>query len=279
MAPARRWANGTEGAVPRAARVPARLRIAGSRACSTGPGALRECFGEEISPEEREMDCVKFGDGEWHPAGGSRGPESLFGTFVIFALLLSLVPAFVGVAVSKDAGVTPLVGGAIGLFGSWIGVIILYVSGQSRKASSSVISIGSSRPPETAPDAGSGQPAERLRTLKDLLDSGPDNARGVRSAPGRDRREPLGSASPRLVPRVDPPGAGVRNPIDARRRPLDSCGETTGGLTRWKLLRNRKLVAPGHLGYRFSSASRSSPTSPRTQATRRHQRCSAFWHV
>jgi hypothetical protein len=135
-------------------------------------GALRKCFGEEISPEELEIDCVKFGDGDWHPVGGTRGESGFLGTFLFFALLLSLVPAFVGVAVSKDAGVAPLVGFAIGLFGSWIGVIILYVSGQSRKASSSVITIGSSSPRETAPDAGPGQPAERLRTLKDLLDEG-----------------------------------------------------------------------------------------------------------
>ncbi|HEV2757727.1 MAG TPA: SHOCT domain-containing protein [Actinomycetota bacterium] len=127
---------------------------------------LRQCFGDVISQKEAQMDCVKVGDGEWTPVGGSDPVSSAFGTFVFFVLLLSLVPAAAGAMFAKEAGVPAAGGFAIGLFGSWVGVIGLYLYGHSQRRGSPVIQVG--RPAGT----NAGTAAERLKTLKDLLDQG-----------------------------------------------------------------------------------------------------------
>jgi hypothetical protein len=142
---------------------------------------LRECFGDVITQEEAEMSCVKFEGGEWTPVSRPDGVSNMFGTFVFFGILLSLVPAAAGAMLAKDAGLSPGAGFGIGLFGSWLGVIGMYLYGHSQRRGTSVVQIGSTA---TAPGAGpavgaesetAAEPqaaAERLRTLKDLLDQG-----------------------------------------------------------------------------------------------------------
>ncbi|MDQ3915133.1 MAG: SHOCT domain-containing protein [Actinomycetota bacterium] len=143
---------------------------------------LRQCFGDTISQEEMEMDCVKVEGGEWTPVGGSEDVSSWFGTFLFVGLLLALLPAFVGASLAKDAGVAGAAGFGIGLVGSWIGVIGLYLYGHSQKRGTPVVQAGpraAAESPGMGPVVGAGSPApepstaaERLKTLKDLLDQG-----------------------------------------------------------------------------------------------------------
>lgn len=148
------------------------------------PG-LRKCL-REIGLEPGAH-CESSGDGEWRPAGG--GPQlgdvdSLFGTFIFIGLLLSLLPAFVGAAISKDAGVSGAAGFGIGLVASWIGVIGLYLYGHSQRQGRPLITSGPATAPATEEGMGpavggttegppeSNAPADRLRALRDLRDQG-----------------------------------------------------------------------------------------------------------
>lgn len=132
---------------------------------------LRQCFGDEISLEEMQMQCVKAPGGEWEAIDHDSAVTTGFAMFFFFAILLGLLPGFIGGTMSKDAGVPWPAGFAIGLFGSWIGVIGLYLFGQSRKQGTPVIQTGVKRSSPHATGAGS-TAAERLKTLKDLLDQG-----------------------------------------------------------------------------------------------------------
>jgi hypothetical protein len=130
--------------------------------------------------------CVKSGD-DWKPSGGglsANDPEGLFGTFVFVGLLLSLLPAFVGAAISKDAGVSGAAGFGIGLVASWVGVIGLYLYGHSQRQGRPLITSGPATAPATREGMGpavggttegppeSNAPADRLRALRDLRDQG-----------------------------------------------------------------------------------------------------------
>lgn len=147
------------------------------------PG-LRKCMREinTIEAIDAGMSCQKVGGGEWQPVSdGSSIPdvESMFGTFIFVGLLLSLFPAFIGASLSKDAGVSGAAGFGIGLVGSWVGVIGLYLYGHSQRRGNPVITIGRQADAGGGPAVGTKReppepeaPAERLRALKDLLDQG-----------------------------------------------------------------------------------------------------------
>jgi hypothetical protein len=150
------------------------LVLLAGAATAQGRGGLRECFGPgPLTAEEAEMTCVKHGDGEWRPVGGTdvtAGPaETAFGLFVVFGLLAMLVPGFIGLSLASSAKIPPAAGFLIGLFGSWVGLIALYLYGNWQSRSSPVISTGPAVERST-PDASSA--ADRLRGLKDLLDQG-----------------------------------------------------------------------------------------------------------
>lgn len=148
------------------------------------PG-LRRCL-RQITIESGAH-CEKGPGGEWQPAGGGSqldDVESLFGTFVFIGLLLSLLPAFVGAAISKDAGVSGAAGFGIGLVASWVGVIGLYLYGHSQRQGRPLITSGPATAPATREGMGpavggttegppeSNAPADRLRALRDLRDQG-----------------------------------------------------------------------------------------------------------
>lgn len=131
-----------------------------------------QCYGRD-GPTLEEMEtshCVKVGDGEWRPAPSGRGPGMSFGfgEIVFFGILLSLVPGFVGAAVGSSAGLSTGAGFLIGIFGSWIGIIAMYLYGHSQKQSSVISRREPSEPSPANPDS----TAERLRTLQDLFDQG-----------------------------------------------------------------------------------------------------------
>ena len=162
------------GAVVSVAALASALLLLCGPAVAQGRGALRECFGPgPLSAEEAQMQCVKYEGGEWQPVGGTdvtAGPEeTVFSSIVFLALLLSLVPAFAGAALASSAKISPVVGFLIGLFGSWVGLIALYLYGHSQSRSSDTTGAGSAVE-GSVPDATDA--AERLRTLQDLLDQG-----------------------------------------------------------------------------------------------------------
>lgn len=80
--------------------------------------------------------------------------------FFFVGILLALAPGFVGLALAPSANVPGIVGFLIGLFGSWLGVIGLYLYGHSQRQKAPAVEIG--RP----------APADRLRALQKLLDEG-----------------------------------------------------------------------------------------------------------
>lgn len=140
-----------------------------------GRDALTECFGPgPLSAEEAEMTCVQHGDGKWRPAGGTNvtvgSEEAVWGTFVFVALLFSLAPAFVGLSLASSAKIPPVAGFLIGLFGSWVGLIALYLYGNWQSRSSTAVGTGAAV--ERAAPSGTSSAADRLRTLKNLLDQG-----------------------------------------------------------------------------------------------------------
>jgi hypothetical protein len=138
-------------------------------AAAQGRGALRECFGPgPLSIEESQMSCQRVGGGDWQPVGGPSDPSDAsgwFGMFLVIGLLLCLLPAFTGWMIAPEAGISPGVGFVIGLVASWLGVVGIYLYGHSQKRGTPVISVGRAAPADAAP-------AERLRTLQELLDQG-----------------------------------------------------------------------------------------------------------
>lgn len=144
-------------------------------AAAQGPdkGWYEECYGEDgPTLEEAEGGCIKVEGGKWQPRNGSdvtSGPSAVFGGFLFFAILLALVPAFIGAALASSAKIPGIAGFGIGLVGSWVGVIGLYLYGHSQSRTSTVIQTGPAVE-RTARDTSSA--AERLRTLQDLLDQG-----------------------------------------------------------------------------------------------------------
>jgi hypothetical protein len=156
--------------------VVAGLLAGGSAAAQPEGDAFEQCYGPD-GPSLEEVEttkCVKHGDGPWQRVDdsggfGGAGSDGMFGTFVFFAFLLSLVPAFAGAAVASSANVWGVAGFFIGLFGSWIGVIGLYLYGHSQKRGSPVTQTGPAVE-KSGPDPSGA--ADRLRTLQDLLDQG-----------------------------------------------------------------------------------------------------------
>lgn len=149
------------------------LLIGGSAAAQPGGGGLRQCYGPD-GPTLEEMQttkCVKHGDGPWERVTDSDFPGMGFGfgEILLIGIVLALVPGFVGASVASSANISPGAGFLIGTFGSWIGVIALYLYGHSQKRTPAPdvggAAVETKRP---APE----DPAARLRKLQDLLDQG-----------------------------------------------------------------------------------------------------------
>lgn len=87
------------------------------------------------------------------------GAEAAWGFFAVLAVLASLAPAFIGMALADSARIPSFAGFLIGLVGSWPGVIGLYLYGHWQK-----------RSPAVEPTPASA--ADRLRALQDLRDEG-----------------------------------------------------------------------------------------------------------
>ena len=83
-----------------------------------------------------------------------------YGEMFLFAALM-LLPGFIGAAAASWARVSLLIGFFIGLFGSWVGIIALYLYGHSQRRASAV-----------SPRVVTPSPEDRLRALRALLDEG-----------------------------------------------------------------------------------------------------------
>jgi hypothetical protein len=160
--------------------VAAGLLAGGPAAAQPEGDAFEQCYGPDgpTLEEAETTKCVKHGDGPWQRVDDSGGFGRLdgegfgigFGEIVLIAFLLALVPGAAGAAVAPSANVSHASGFLIGTFGSWLGVIGLYLYGHSqgrtqRPSSGGGPEVEAKRPPSK--DA-----AERLRTLQDLLDQG-----------------------------------------------------------------------------------------------------------
>ena len=80
--------------------------------------------------------------------------------FFFVGIPLTLAPGFAGLALARSANIPGIVAFLIGLFGSWLGLIGLYLYGHSQKQKSA------------APEIRRPAPADRLRALQALLDDG-----------------------------------------------------------------------------------------------------------
>jgi hypothetical protein len=159
--------------------VAAVLLVGGAAGAQPDGDAFEQCYGPDgpTLEEAETTKCVKHGDGPWQRVDDSGGFGGLdgegfgigFGEIVLFAFVLSLVPGFAGAAVAPSANVSHASGFLIGTFGSWLGVIGLYLYGHSQgrtpRPSGGGPEVEAKRPP-------SGDAADRLRTLQDLLDQG-----------------------------------------------------------------------------------------------------------
>lgn len=83
-----------------------------------------------------------------------------YGEVFLFGALV-LLPGFIGAAVASWARVSPVIGFFIGLLGSWVGIIALYLYGHSQRRASTA-----------SPRVVTPSPEDRLRALRALLDEG-----------------------------------------------------------------------------------------------------------
>ena len=118
--------------------------------------------------------CVGDSSGQWRatlsrelrpPAAGS----GLFSTFLVIALLWSLVPLCVAVALARRRGESPAMAVLLTLFLGWIGLAIVYF-GQSntRRSLEGVAASAAARPPPP-PGPSAESPEDRLQRLDRLL--------------------------------------------------------------------------------------------------------------
>jgi hypothetical protein len=54
---------------------------------------------------------------------------------VLWIVLFTILPTWVGVRLSRSHGETPLVGGLLGFFFSWLGVLITWLIVRGKRAS------------------------------------------------------------------------------------------------------------------------------------------------
>lgn len=149
------------------------LLVGGSAAAQPEGDWRRQCYGPG-GPTLEELEttkCVKHGDGQWERVTDSDFPGMGFGfgEIILIGIVLALVPGFVGASVASSANISPGAGFLIGTFGSWIGVITLYLYGHYQKRTPA-FDVGGPAVERGRPARE--DPAERLRKLQELLDQG-----------------------------------------------------------------------------------------------------------
>ena len=135
----------------------------------------RQCYGPDgpTLEEAQTTKCVKHGDGPWERVEvDSSSPGFGFGEVFLIAILLALAPGFVGAAVSSSANISPVAGFLIGTFGSWLGVIALYLYGHFQRGAPQAATASGAGPAVEAQPPPPESAAERLRRLQELLDQG-----------------------------------------------------------------------------------------------------------